>query len=233
MEAIWYNYTLLYLESQILWIEPRERYYGSNPAEGIMDRTPRKVLWIEPCERSYGLNPAKGVEVIHSRSLSLTRSQISSTPSAWNSKLPGYISASSLKFLADAALLKSKITFLTQISNLTREPEETHSCSLSLTHSQVSSGSLVWDRNRTIFMMPGSKGQKAVHACMIRLFDLLTPTSFYYYSTKKARTFKTEHWIYLNSYKTDNISSHSSLPCHSWLALKCSSLPTLDKPSTY
>ena len=35
---------------------------------------------------------------------------------------------------------------------------------------------------------------------------------FYYYSTKKARTFKTEHWIYLNSYKTDNISSHSSPP---------------------
>ena len=171
-----------------------------------MDRTPRKVLWIEPRERYYGSNPAKGVEVIHSRSLSLTRSQISSTPSAWNYRLPGYISASSLKFLADAALLKSKITF----SNANIEPHKGAGRNpFVLTVANALTG---------FFRLPCLRSQS---------------DDFYYYSTKKARTFKTEHWIYLNSYKTDNISSHSSLPCHFWLALKCLSLPTLDKPSTY
>ena len=128
--------------------------------------------WIEPRERYYGSTPAKGVEVIHSRSLSLTRSQISSTPSAWNYRLPGYISASSLKFLADAALLKSKITF----SNANIEPHKGAGRNpFALTVANALTG---------FFRLPCLRSQS---------------DDFYYYSTKKARTFKTEHWIYLNT----------------------------------
>ena len=118
--------------------------------------------WIEPRERYYGSNPAKGVEVIHSRSLSLTRSQISSTPSAWDYRLPGYISFSAIVYKR------------------------------------------VW-------------GQKV----------FFPQTLFIIIAQKKLVLSKPNIELFLKLYKTDNTSSHSSLPCHFWLVLKCLSLPTL------